>query len=215
MGSVDGLDGEDVMAGSQANGPSVRQLHPDANQTVAGDFGSDDGSAASPSQQPTGLDRRFSDDSIEFVHCDFSSLDSGVLLSDAEQNDKLERDCSLTMSGANGNGKETRQIEVFNTAKAAVNGMFNLGSPHSSCGGHRGVNGSGGHAESVFANCEAQGNVLVLEQEEDGSGPVAGGCMNVDFVDPVVLDGLSLLDLPDQETVKITVSLFVFCFACA
>ena len=156
-----------------------------------------------PSLGSTDFDRRFLKDATRFVHCDFSTLDAGSLLSNSEQNDKLTRSCSLSVSGANTNSMGTREIDVLETG-GVLYGMSDLGSPHSSCGGHRSVTGSGGRSDGPFPNCEPQGKVVVLEQAEDD--PMKGGCVNVDFVDPVVLNGLGLLNLPDDDSVKVTVS---------
>jgi len=78
-----------------------------------------------------------------------------------------------------------------------------FGSPHRSCGGHQSVDGEGGQADGLYPNCEAQGNVVVLEP--DSQAQASGGCMNLDFSDPVMLTGLALLNLPDDEPVKITI----------
>jgi len=75
--------------------------------------------------------------------------------------------------------------------------MFDLGSLHSSCGGHKSVIGPGGNAKGPLPNCEAQGNVLVLEN--DGEKPEKVGCMNIDFVDPVNLDRMGLLNVLGDE----------------
>ena len=66
-----------------------------------------------------------------------------------------------------------------------------------SCGGHKSVIGPGGNAKGPLPNCEAQGNVLVLEN--DGEKPEKVGCMNIDFVDPVNLDRMGLLNVLGDE----------------
>jgi hypothetical protein len=37
-----------------------------------------------------------------------------------------------------------------------------------------------------------------------------GSCMNIDFDVPVLLVGMGLLNIPEDEPVKITVSLYAF-----
>jgi hypothetical protein len=156
----------------------------------------------SPSQAPTEVDRRFLLDSTRYVHCDFSTLETGVYLSDMQQSDLLARECDLTLTGADHDSTGTLQIDVVNSSDVGY-GMSNLGSPHSSCGGKRRVTGEGGRAEGPYPNCEAQENVLVLDKVDKTQKE--GGCINIDFIVPVQLDGIGLLDVLGDEPAKITV----------
>ena len=137
----------------------------------------------------------------KYVRCDFAPLSKGVFLSDVDQQDSLEHACSFTVSGADADTTGSRQVNVLDTANI-TNEMWGLGSPHSSCGGHMNVTGHGGQANGPFPNCRPLGKVLFVEEDTKKSG----GCLNIDFVDPVDLMGMGILNLPEHGSVRVTVS---------
>ena len=111
----------------------------------------------------------------EYVHCDFSSLTNGVIMSDVHQADLLEHSCSFTVTGADVDTLGSRQVNVLDTANVS-NGVWDLGS----------------------------GKAIFLE--EDDKRDKQGGCLNIDFVDPVDLVGMGILNVLTEGSVKITVS---------
>ena len=143
----------------------------------------------------------------KYVRCDFSLLSEGVFLSDVDQQDSLEHACSFTVSGAEGDTTGSRQINVLDTANI-TNAMWGHGSPHSSCGGQMNVTGQGGHVNGPLPNCMAQGKALYAQQESGDEE--RGGCLNIDFVDPVDLVGMGILNVPEFGSVHVTVSRFWF-----
>jgi len=120
-----------------------------------------------------------------------------------EQGDRLFKQCGVTISAATSDGAGTLEVISFDTSTSSLR-MSDLGSPHRSCGGHRVVRAPGGHSAGRYPNCEPQHNVLILKQPRKNTLDT-GGCLNVDFGDPVMLHGLGLLNVPYEEPVKVTI----------
>ena len=138
------------------------------------------------------------------IHCDFRWLERGIALSNVDQADILEQAFFLKVSGTKQNNSGTREVTVIDTGNVTKSNQWQLGPPHGSCGGQDKVNGVGGRVGGLFPNCPAQGTALVLQRHD-----IVGveGCINFDFVDPVDLKGMGILNVPDEGTITISVSL--------
>ncbi|KAL7578817.1 hypothetical protein ACA910_016038 [Epithemia clementina (nom. ined.)] len=137
-----------------------------------------------------------------YTHCDFSSLAERVFLSNVDQADFLLHSCAVTVTGADADNTGSRQVNVLDSSNITTDGLWDLGSPHSSCGGQMNVTGYGGQIYDTFANCKSLGKILYVEQN-----PLSrkhGGCMNIEFGDPVNLLGIGILNVPEVGSVHIT-----------
>ena len=99
---------------------------------------------------------------------------------------------------------------VFDTANpGGSDGDPDLGSPNENCeGGGPGV-GLGGGPDAPFPNCDPLGNVLII-QESDKETPddsATGGTIVFDFMLPVAVEEISIMDIDDGKLVKVEVSL--------
>ena len=147
----------------------------------------------------------WADTPTKFVHCDFAGLVEGVGLSDVDQRDILEHSCAFAVTGTNADTTGSRSVNVLDSSNISRrDGVWDLGSPHSSCGGPANVPG----INCTFSNCMSQGNILYVEEENMSS--MKGGCMNIDFVDPVQITGIGVLNMPNEGTVRVTVCLSKF-----
>eukprot|EP00523_Entomoneis_sp_CCMP467_P020743 CAMPEP_0168838568 /NCGR_PEP_ID=MMETSP0727-20121128/5708_1 /TAXON_ID=265536 /ORGANISM="Amphiprora sp., Strain CCMP467" /LENGTH=705 /DNA_ID=CAMNT_0008892023 /DNA_START=370 /DNA_END=2484 /DNA_ORIENTATION=- len=157
-----------------------------------------------------------SDETCTYQTCDFSNLDTGVLLRSVDQADALQSSCALVVRGYEHTSNElhasgSRAINVFNSSSPTAR-QWNLGSPHWSCGGNPQVNGVGGRSDGDFPNCGegGQGNILVLQSKGTPQrvprSSEQGGCIHLEFVDPVDLTNLAILIASTGEE-AITVSI--------
>ena len=141
--------------------------------------------------------------------CDFSNLHIGKLSNDVNQTSMLRKQCHLSVSGSMANGMGNLAVSVFNSSHPTAQQLM-LGSPHASCGGDPRVLGPGGSVHGPFPNCKSQGSMLVLQNpaipSRTPSSHDKGGCLFLDFVDPVQLKNVVILSTDPGEPVVISVS---------
>jgi len=87
-----------------------------------------------------------------------------------------------------------------------------LGSPNKDCsGGGPGV-GTGGHPSSKFANCKAQGFVLIVQEKKSRDLMVypddnaKGGSITFEFKNLVELETVYILDIDESSPVSLEVT---------
>ena len=109
-------------------------------------------------------------------------------------------------------GNINRDITVFDSSVIASDSPRDdpdLGTPNRLCpGGGPGLGDGGGPGEP-FPNCEPLGNLLIIQDPRRPPSPANdspfGGCFTFEFVNPVDMENLGLLDL-EETGVSITVS---------
>jgi hypothetical protein len=178
-----------------------------------------DGIATStPSSAPVGgatTGDRTAGVECNFVHCDFSTLQVASYLSNAAQSERLLLDCGIISVTADKDG-QSRNVNVFDSANLSGRGEefdSDLGSPNKLCPIPGPGRGRGGEPDSEFANCNPQGNLLIIQNKslvesipnDDGDG----GCMYIKFQNMVNLYDMGLLDMEDPMTIAVRL-LFIF-----
>ena len=142
-------------------------------------------------------------DATKIFHCDFGNLEPGVWMSNVDQMGTLVDSCGVIISGSKEDSTGSLPAMVVETSLAHEIDRRTLGSPHNSCGGDESIVFTGGHTHGLFPNCNSQGKVVVLDVPPGSQGEI-GGCLNVDWIDPVLLIGVGLFDLPHASTARIT-----------
>lgn len=145
--------------------------------------------------------------------CDFNFLNVGHFLSCPDQASKLRDECGFESITATDwdNENAAKDVNVFDTANPTAED-FDLGAPHSTCGGDARVDMIGGRADGLYPNCFPQGKALVI-QDPDSPQHVPddywrGGCLIFDFGSlPYHPTSLGILDIDASETMTIEVRL--------
>lgn len=152
-----------------------------------------------------------------YVECDFSTLQPGMFLSETEQMNQLLNDCGISVNAVE--GKSLRNVNVFDSfnirSKRGGGGQAgdtDLGSPNNKCrGGGPGI-GRGGTPDSRFPNCDAQGNLLIIQDPREPNQMIPndsgyGGCLTLSFASGgVQLVNMGLLDVEEPVTITVSVS---------
>jgi hypothetical protein len=153
-----------------------------------------------------------SDATCNIIYCDFSTLRVGKSLGDSQQANVLQNDCHMSVKATN--TVQNNAVNVFDTSDILSDKPRDdpdLGSPNRACpGGGPGV-GRGGKPTTLHPNCEAQGKVLILQDENiamaiprDSNG---GGCLAFTFGKTFVeLVNFAILDVDLETVVNITVT---------
>jgi hypothetical protein len=136
-------------------------------------------------------------------------LRAGVFLNELEQREKLIEDCGMIVSVVDRTtGEEAGRVNVFDSAniRSRLPGDdSDLGAPNEGCeGGGPGV-GAGGKPTAAFPNCSPQGNLLIIQNEQEvlpNDSPF-GGCILVEFIRYVELSDMGLLDLEEGATITV------------
>jgi hypothetical protein len=146
-----------------------------------------------------------------YRECDFSTLAVGVPLNDAAQAKRLRKDCLMTVTATNTINNNV--LNIFNSSNIRGDHQKydpDLGSPNRACPGGGPGKGKGGKLSSPFPNCIAQGNIMIIQNENlDPSIPndsPFGGCMIFDFIVPVQLRNFGIMDIDEAENVDITIT---------
>ena len=108
-----------------------------------------------------------------------------------------------------------REINVFNSS-SITGGDTDLGSPNEGCTPSGPGVGAGGNPLSDFPNCEPQGNLLIVQEmnngvlvaEDNPDDERQGGCIIFTFEDPFELVNMGIMDIDEDEGANITVSDF-------
>ena len=149
-------------------------------------------------------------EAYSFKCLDFAGLTRGEYVTD-----QLEEEFGITVRAeppGNSGFAPDGAARIFDTANPGVidDGDPDLGSPNENCpDGGPGV-GSGGGPNAPFPNCEPLGNVLII-QESDKVTPddnARGGTITFDFVNPVILEELTLMDIQSQRPTIVEVHSF-------
>jgi hypothetical protein len=149
------------------------------------------------------------------VPCDFSTLLVGVDLDDEQQKQRLRDECLMTVTATGTIANNA--VNVFDSSKIASRNKRDnpdLGSPNSAClnagGGIGPGKGSGGKPTAKYPNCEAQGNLLIIQNEglipSIPNDSAYGGCFNFAFTQPVDLTNFGLLDIDEGSSVEISIT---------
>jgi hypothetical protein len=145
------------------------------------------------------------------VQCDFSTLDVGVPLTDSAQAAALKKDCLLNVTITD--TFRNNVGNVFNSSNVLGNQDIydpDLGSPNRACNVTGPGKGKGGRPDALFPNCEAQGNLLIIQNEDiDPSIPNDsryGGCFFFQFVQPVTLLNFGIMDVDESDAATITIT---------
>jgi hypothetical protein len=148
---------------------------------------------------------------IVYRECDFSTLAVGVPLNDAAQVQRLREDCLMEVTATN--TIDNNVLNIFNSSKILGDHQKydpDLGSPNRACPGGGPGRGMGGKPGSPFPNCIAQGNIMIIQNENmDPSVPndsAFGGCMVFNFIVPVQLRNFGIMDIDETENVDITIT---------
>lgn len=152
--------------------------------------------------------------SCPIIECDFSTLVVGVSLEVPEQAERLLDACLVTVSAIQ--TIDNNPVNVFDSTSIRSrrrNNDSDLGAPNEACpGGGPGV-GNGGKPNAMFPNCAPQGNLLIIQNEnEPVSNPndsANGGCLVFEFAQPMNLINFGILDIDETGLANITVSTMV------
>jgi hypothetical protein len=116
----------------------------------------------------------------------------------------LQLSCGFTATASN-NGT----LSIFNTSNIQGSGSQfdpDLGSPNQGCNPSGPGRGAGGAPNSSFANCEPQGNALIIQDPRYNypNDNVDGGCIVLDFFREIELVNMILLDVEEPNvTIKV------------
>ena len=155
---------------------------------------------ASPTSAPTA-----SPTTCPYTDLNFDSLTRGDYITD-----QLEDlyGVTITAAGSSGSGyTPAGAARVFDTnITGGVQGDPDLGSPNEGCGGPG--EGLGGAPGEPYENCMVLGNVLIIQEEnkttpDDNAG---GGNITFDFLVPVEVVEIAILDIDINETATVLVS---------
>jgi hypothetical protein len=130
-------------------------------------------------------------------------------MSDPNQTQRLLDDCGLSVIATN-TRNNFNVLNVFNSTNSKGKSFDkDLGTPNEFCpGGGPGL-GSGGQPDAEWPNCEAQGNLLIIQNKDkplrEPNDSAFGGCFVFSFIESVSLINLGLMDI-DEGTANITVS---------
>jgi hypothetical protein len=185
---------------------------PTASPTILDDQNATSSPATMPAMTPSPVNAPSTlPTTCSNITCDFSSLLTGVDLGDENQSATLLKDCLMVVSAI-----KTIDNNVVNVFDSSVVGSDqnwadpDLGSPNRACPDGGPGKGNGGMPESPFPNCEAQGKLLIIQNED--ISPVFpndsshGGCLVFDFVQPVSLLDMGIMDI-DDTIAAITVTM--------
>jgi hypothetical protein len=142
------------------------------------------------------------------VRCDFNTLQVASFLSNEAQKQQILTDCGIISVTADKNGKP-RNVNVFNSSDIKGTGRAfdpDLGAPNRNCPNKGPGIGSGGGPASAYPNCDAQGNLLIIQDNNNESTPndaVNGGCMFIKFQNEVHLYDMGLLDMEEPMTITV------------
>jgi hypothetical protein len=135
----------------------------------------------------------------------------GVPLTDAAQAQRLREDCLLEVTAINTINNNV--INIFDSSD--IHGKHekwdpDLGSPNKACPGGGPGRGTGGKPNAPFPNCSAQGNIMIIQNENiEPSNPndsAFGGCVVFTFIQPVALKNFGIMDIDETENVDITIT---------
>jgi len=101
-------------------------------------------------------------------------------------------------------------METCSESKKNACGDPDLGSPHMDCPGGGPGEGEDGGPDAEHPNCEARGNVLIIDENGPGMPPddsQHGGKIRFLFDYPVDLNQVCILDVDAQEMTWLSVSL--------
>jgi hypothetical protein len=104
------------------------------------------------------------------VHCDFATLQVASFLSNAAQQQQILLDCGITSVTAASNSGEPRNVNVFNSSDIkGTHPKFDpdLGSPNRLCPSKGPGRGRGGRPNGPFPNCIPQGNLLIIQDNNN------------------------------------------------
>jgi hypothetical protein len=141
------------------------------------------------------------------VKCDFSTLQTGVELGEESQRLALRSACMLEVSAVN--TIENNVVNVFDSSVIIADQNWadpDLGSPNRACpdGGGPGK-GNGGKPDSPHPNCEAQGKLLIIQNEDIApvfpNDSIYGGCLVFNFTQPVTVLDMGIMDIGDDVAV--------------
>ena len=138
------------------------------------------------------------------VTIDFDSLPDGSSLESGEFIEDQYSAYGITIS-ASGEGKAS--LRLFDTGSINLNGDEDLGSPNEMCDNLGSGVGAGGEPGERGENCVPQGNVLII-QEEDEESPndrEDGGMIIFDFQPNVEVFEIGLMDIEGNDS-SVTVS---------
>jgi hypothetical protein len=133
----------------------------------------------------------------------------GVELNDPDQQKRLLDDCLVTVEASDTFFNNV--VNIFDSANIRSDSIADdpdLGSPNRACGGAG--KGNGGKPESAFPNCEAQGNVMIIQDENIHpsvpSDSRNGGCLDFTFVQSVSLVNFGIMDIDETDSVDIIIT---------
>jgi hypothetical protein len=136
---------------------------------------------------------------------------AGVSLNDPDQAERLRNDCLVSVSAIRTIDPPNNPVNVFDSTNIASNRTGDdpdLGAPNQECMGGGPGFGIGGEPDAAFPNCEPQGNLLIIQNENlDASIPndsAHGGCLVFDFTQPMNLINFAILDIDEPSSANIT-----------
>jgi hypothetical protein len=167
-------------------------------------------------RRATAAENQFSGMECSFVHCDFSTLDVASYISSSAQTERLLRDCGIISVTAEKDG-QSRNVNIFNSSNLLGRSEdfdWDLGSPNAQCPIPGPGRGRGGNSDSQYANCNPQGNLLIIQNtslaESTPNDAGDGGCMYIKFQNMVNLDDMGLLDMEDPMTIAVHINQLFF-----
>lgn len=122
---------------------------------------------------------------LSAVHCDFQNLEVGIPLADVHQADVLQSECRLSVTGTNPDGRGSRPVTVVEMMLSKTDN--DNASPTA----------SSTTPSSTIVEESQKGLTLLPERNSwrltnNDAKKEDGGCLYIDFVDPVFLTGLEL-----------------------
>jgi hypothetical protein len=133
----------------------------------------------------------------------------GVELSDPEQKQRLLDACLMTVKATDTFFNNV--VNIFDSSNIRSDNLADdpdLGSPNRMCSGGGGPGkGMGGKPGAAFPNCEAQGNIMIIQDENIHpsvpSDSRNGGCLDFTFTQSVSLVNFGIMDIDETVSVDI------------
>jgi hypothetical protein len=133
----------------------------------------------------------------------------GVELGDSEQKQRLLNACLMTVKATDTFFNNV--VNIFDSSNIRSDNMADdpdLGSPNRLCGASGGPGkGNGGKPGAAFPNCEAQGNIMIIQDENVHpsvpSDSRNGGCLDFTFTQSVSLVDFGIMDVDETDSVDI------------